>query len=186
MESIAAAVVSGFAVYAATNFDGLFLTAALLSDPSTRARDVVVGTYAGIAALYGISAAASLVSLVIPPGAIALLGVLPIAIGVKQILQGMAPAAERLPAKHGPLAVAGINVAFGADNVGVYTPLFAASPGHAIVLYGAVFAVLTALLCYTAHCLVNHPALGAPLRRYGPHLVPWVLIALGLWILLGL
>ena len=176
---------TGAAVFAATNVDGLLLAAALLSSPRTRPRDVVAGTYAGIGALYGASAVASLVSLVIPPGAVALLGLLPIAIGLKQILRRDTAAAEMAPAQHGVLAVAGINVAFGADNVGVYTPLFAASPGHAIALYGAVFAVLTAVLCYAAHRLVHHPGLGAPLRRYGPRLVPWVLVALGAWILLG-
>lgn len=178
---IAAAVV----MFAATNIDGLFLTVALLSDRSLRARDVVLGTYAGIGALYGVSAAASLVSLVVPPQAIALLGLVPIAIGVRQLWRPLAGAEPGVPARHGVLAVAAINVAFGGDNIGVYTPVFAASPGGAIAVCGAVFAVLTGLWCYAAHHLVNHPSLGAPVRRYGPRAVPFVLIALGLWVLLG-
>jgi len=178
-------VLAGAAAFAATNLDGLFLIAALLSDRSFRVRDVVLGTYAGIGALYGVSAVASLVSLVVPASTIALLGLVPLAIGVKQLWQGAPESGENLPARHGVLAVAGINVAFGGDNVAVYTPVFAASPGEAIALYGVVFAVLTGLWCYAAHRLVNHPSLGAALRRYGPRVVPWVLIALGAWILLG-
>ena len=176
---------TGAAVFAATNVDGLFITAALLSSPATRARDVVAGTYAGIAALYAASAAASLVALVIPPGAIALLGLVPLAIGVRLMLPRKGAAEEKLPYAQGVLAVAGINIASGGDNVGVYAPLFAASPGYAIAFYGVVFAVLTGVLCYAAHRLVSHPALAAPVRRYGPRLVPWVLIALGVWILAG-
>jgi cadmium resistance protein CadD (predicted permease) len=45
--------------------------------------------------------------------------------------------------------------------------------------------VLLWLWCLAARWLVHHPAAGAPLRRYGPGLVPWVLVALGVWILFG-
>lgn len=184
MESIAGTVLTGLAVFAATNVDALFLTAALLSSPATRLRHVVAGTYAGIGLLYGVSAFGSLVSLIIPAGTIALLGLVPIALGLKQLL-GKGAAEQSVPVMHGVFAVAAINVASGADNIGVYTPLFAASTGPAIALYGALFAVLTGVLCWAAQRLVNHPSLGAPARRYGPRLVPWVLIALGVWILAG-
>ena len=83
------------------------------------------------------------------------------------------------------LGVAGINIAMGGDNVGVYTPVFAQSAGTDIALYGAVFAVLTGVLCYAAWRLVGHPAWGAPIRRYGRRIMPFVLIALGIWILAG-
>jgi cadmium resistance protein CadD (predicted permease) len=183
LESVAGIVLAGAAAFAATNVDGLFLTAAFLSDRSTRIRDVVLGTYAGIGALYAVSAAGSLISLVVPPGAIALLGLIPLGLGIRQLLRPDSDANDKPPATHSVLAVAGINVACGGDNIGVYTPLFAASPGYAVALYGIVFAVLTGLLCFAAHRLVIHPGLGAPVRRYGPRLVPWVLIALGAWIL---
>ena len=167
----------------ATNIDGLFLTAALLSNAAGPARAVVAGTFLGIGALYAVSAAASLVSLVVPAGAIALLGLLPLGIGLKQLVGAGNATEEAAPAAHGVLGVAGINIAFGGDNIGVYTPLFASGGIEAIAVYGGVFALLTALLCWLAHRLVIHPALGAPVRRYAPRLVPWVLIVLGLWIL---
>ena len=172
-------------MFAATNLDQLFLVVALLSGPGAQARDVVAGTYAGIALLYAAAALASLVSLVLPAQAIALLGLVPLGIGAKQLLRPRQDEGAPAAARRGILAVTGINLAFGGDNLGVYTPLFAASPGGAIALYGAVFAVLTGLLCYAAQRLVRHPALGAPVRRYGPPLVPWVLVVLGLWILAG-
>lgn len=173
------------AAYAATNVDGLLLAAALFADSRYRARDVVLGTFAGIGALYGASVAASLVALVIAPAHIALLGLVPLGIGVKQLWERTGESAA--PRGHtGVLGVAGINIAMGADNIGVYTPLFAAAPAHAVALYGAVFAVLTAALCYGALKLVSHPAAGAPIRRYGRRVMPYVLIALGVWILAGL
>lgn len=177
-------LLAGVAMFAATNIDNLFLTAALLSDRSFRARDVVLGTYAGIGALYAISAAGSLVSLVVPPAVIAFLGVVPIAIGLKQLWKREA-AQTAAVGQGGILAVAALNIAMGADNIGVYTPVFAASTAEAVAFYGGLFAVLIGLWCYAAHRLVNHPSIGAPVRRYGPRLVPYVLIALGLWILSG-
>lgn len=145
---------------------------------------MVLGTYLGIGALYAASVAASFIALVIPAGYIALLGLVPLGLGLK-LLFTKKPTDEPAPAAQGVLAVAGINIAAGGDNVGVYTPLFATTTSEAIAIYGAVFAVLTGALCWTAHRLVTHPALGAPVRRWGPRLVPWVLIALGLWILAG-
>ncbi len=184
MESIAGTVLTGLAVFAATNVDGLFLTAALLSASPSRRWPVVLGTCAGIGALYATSVAAALAAAAIPAGTIALVGLVPLGLGLKQIFSSRKDETP-LPAGHGVLAVAGVNIAAGGDNIGVYTPLFAASSGQAIALYGAVFALLTGLLCWAAQRLVTHPALGAPVRRWGPRAVPWVLIALGLWILAG-
>ena len=178
-------LLAGLAMFAATNIDGLFLTAALLSERAFRTGAVVLGTYAGIGALYAASAAGSLVSLVVPPAVIALLGLIPIAIGARQLRRREAPQTAPV-GKGGVLAVAALNIATGADNIGVYTPVFAASSSQDIAAYGVIFAVLTGVWCYGAHALVSHPALGAPVRRYGPRLVPYVLIALGLWILSGL
>jgi cadmium resistance protein CadD (predicted permease) len=173
------------AAFAATNVDGLLLAAALFADSRYRARDVVLGTFAGIGALYAVSVGASLVALVIPEAYIALLGLVPLGIGVKQLLVRSEEPAEAAPARHGALGVAGINIAMGGDNIGVYTPLFAAAPAQAIALYGAVFVLLTAALCYGALKLVSHPAAGAPIRRYARRVMPYVLIALGVWILAG-
>jgi len=146
----------------------------------------VLGTFAGIAALYGAACAASLVSLVIPEGYVALLGLIPLFLGTRQLFDRDAgePAAPRA-GRHGLLAVAGVNIAMGGDNIGVYTPLFAAAPAAAIAVYGAVFALLTGAMCYAAFRLVAHPARGAPIRRTGRRAMPYVLIALGIWILAG-
>lgn len=184
MESLTGSVLTGLAVFAATNVDGLFLTAALLSAAPGGAARVVAGTYLGIGVLYAASVAGSLVALAVPAAYIALLGLVPLALGVRLLLKKNG-ADEPAPAAQGVMAVAGINIAAGGDNIGVYTPLFATTTAPTIAIYGAVFAVLTGALCWAAHRLVTHPALGAPVRRWGPRLVPWVLIALGVWILAG-
>jgi cadmium resistance protein CadD (predicted permease) len=161
------------------------LATALLSAATSGPWRVVAGTYLGIGLLYGASIAASLVTLVIPTVYVALLGVVPLALGVAQLLDRGDSAAHAASGQgQGVFGVAAINVAAGADNIGVYTPLFATSTAHTIAVYGVVFAILTGALCWVAGRLVTHPALVTPVRRYGPRLVPWVLIALGTWILL--
>jgi cadmium resistance protein CadD (predicted permease) len=183
VESIAGIVLTGVAAFAATNVDDLFLLVAFFGDRSFRPRHVLAGQFAGIAALYGASAAAALVALVFPPEWLSLLGLVPIALGAKQ-LRGRAEQKAELPASSGILGVAAVTVANGGDNIGVYAPLFANSTAYSVALTGLVFAAMTALWCYAAYRLVSHPGLGAAIRRSGSRAVPFVLIALGVWILL--
>ena len=75
-------------------------------------------------------------------------------------------------------------MAHGADNLGVYIPLFARTPAH-IPLYVAVFAVMTALSCLLGHTLIRNRLLSARIIRYGHAIVPFFLCGLGLQILWG-
>ena len=82
------------------------------------------------------------------------------------------------------LAVAGVTVANGGDNLGVYIPMFANSLS-AIPLFVVVFAVMTLLWCVLGYILVNNRIFGHLIRRYGHKILPLVLIALGVDILSG-
>jgi cadmium resistance protein CadD (predicted permease) len=73
-------------------------------------------------------------------------------------------------------------MANGGDNLSVYIPLFA-SDLQAIVVYPAIFAVMTGVWCAMGHALVNNPLAGSHIRRYGRMALPFVLIELGLYIL---
>jgi cadmium resistance protein CadD (predicted permease) len=126
---------------------------------------------------------ASLLALAVPAEHLKWLGLAPIALGV--FMLSRPASAEEAPTASGLLQVTVVTIANGADNVAVYVPLFATRDAQAIAIMAAVFSVLLALWCGAARWLVHHPAAGAPLRRWGPRLVPWVLIALGAWILAG-
>lgn len=175
--------------FAATNIDDLFVLVGFFADPAFRARQVVLGQYLGIAALIAASLAGALATLMVPPAYIGLLGVLPIAIGIRKLWRAWrAPGGrdeESHPAAgvHKILAVAMVTIASGGDNIGVSVPMFAHRPALQQAVIVAVFAAMTALWCCGAHYLVNHRALGAPIRRHGHRLLPWILIAIGLVIL---
>jgi cadmium resistance protein CadD (predicted permease) len=165
---------------------------AFLADPKVRRGQIVAGQFIGIGILYGASVLASLLSLVIPPAYIGLLGLVPIAMGLKQVwelrnsgVDGADQGDVRASTEtHGNVvAVAVVTIANGGDNISIYTPLFASRSGTDIAIIGIVFATMTFLWVAAAHWLTQHRTLGAPIRRYGHRAVPFVLIALGILIL---
>lgn len=176
-------------VFATTDVDDLFILIGFFTDPRFRTRDILLGQYLGIGVLFLISAAGSSVSLFLDPPMVGLLGLLPMFIGIRELLQSNEGEEEDehevspTPAAGKLLAVASVTIANGGDNIGVYTPFFATRTAFEIALIAAVFVVLTALWVWTARWLVSHPKAGAPLRRYGPRVVPYVLIALGIFIM---
>ncbi|MFN0242684.1 MAG: cadmium resistance transporter, partial [Planctomycetota bacterium] len=127
------------AVFASTNVDDLFLLAAFFADPRLRPRAIVAGQFLGIGALTAASAVAALAALTVPDGYVALLGVVPLALGVKKLVElrrgdrhendDLAQRAATSSASQ-ILAVAGVTIANGGDNLGVYIPLFAREPAQ--------------------------------------------------------
>lgn len=180
-------------VFAATNIDDIFLLAALFGSGQLQRQNIVTGQFAGIGALVAVSSLAAMAALTVPPGWTSLLGVLPLVLGIRalvSLLRGDGDDDDEPTAVQGTvgrseiLAVAGITVANGGDNLGVYIPLFASEPS-AIPFYAAVFAAMTALWCLAAYFMVRHPVIKKTVSRYGHILFPVVLIALGLYILSG-
>jgi cadmium resistance protein CadD (predicted permease) len=176
-------------LFVATNIDDVFVLLGFFAAPDFRARHIVIGQYLGIGALVLVSLIASLVSLVLAPAYVGLLGLLPIAIGVKQLFDLRSGDDDDATGSHKSanvgkiLAVAGITVANGGDNIGAYTPVFATASFAAVIIITVTFAVMIALWVLAAHWLVNHPRLGAPIRRYGHIVTPVVLIGIGIFVL---
>ena len=86
MESSFALLGLAIALFASTNVDDVFVLVGFFADPKFRARDIVIGQYAGITALFGVGVVASLLSLVIPRVYLGLLGIAQILIGAKKFL----------------------------------------------------------------------------------------------------
>ena len=171
-------------LFASTNIDDLVVLIGFFADRRFRARDIVAGQYAGLAILFLVSAAGSLLSLVIPRAYLGLLGVFPIVIGIKKLLDLRRDGPEAQNGSHGSIAgVALVTIANGGDNIGVYIPTFAVHSGNEIAAIAVVFVAMTALWCTLARWMVNHRRFGAPIRRYGHILAPLVLIGIGILII---
>jgi cadmium resistance protein CadD (predicted permease) len=187
---------AGPLAFLVTDIDDLFVLVAFFASPRVRARDVVAGQYAGIAFLLAVSSLAWLARLVVPVPVIGLLGLLPLALGIREAVVLARPrrdASEEdrdatsetpaAPRRAGIFGVALVTVANGGDNIAVYAPLFAsATPARVAGLCG-IFLAMTGLWLVVAWFTVHNPLFGRHLRRWGRWLLPPVLILLGAWIM---
>jgi cadmium resistance protein CadD (predicted permease) len=185
-------VTVGVTMFVATNVDDIVLLAALFAT-RLAARTIVVGQLLGMAALVAMSAAAAAAAVVVPPRWLALLGLFPLALGIREALRLRAAqddedendAGEKVAhSRSQVVAVAAITVANGGDNLAIYIPVFA-NDLSAVPLYAALFGVMTLAWCALGYGLVNNPVVGERIRRQGRVLLPVVLIAIGLWLLAG-
>lgn len=191
MDHLATLLPLAVGLFVSTNVDDLFILLGFLSNPKFRPRQIVAGQLAGVGTLYAAAGVLSLVALVIPPAWIGFLGLLPIAIGLKELWELRQPDVleEETDTRSGPkqgrgniLTVAAMTVANGGDNLSIYTPVFATRSGLDVAVIGLVFAAMTLAWVGAASWLTHHRTLGAPIRRYGARVTPFVLVALGAWI----
>jgi cadmium resistance protein CadD (predicted permease) len=196
----------GVSAFVATNIDDIFVLMMFFSSSYSSSmafpvRQIVLGQYIGIGLLIAISALGSLISLVVPPYIIGLLGIVPIAIGTRRLVQiiikrdktsappSMDAAKESNNRKRNKqylpfLAVAAVTFSNGGDNIGVYTPMFAQyNSVSQVTTLIVVFMLMTAVWCIAAYYLVNHPLVATRIRRIGHVVMPFVLIGLGIYIL---
>jgi cadmium resistance protein CadD (predicted permease) len=188
-------LVTGIGAFAATNIDDIFLLMMFFSSLSFPARQVTIGQYLGIGLLIAVSILGSLIALVIPTHIIGLLGLVPVAIGIKNLIEarrkGKFSSIQELNGKNRKnnsylafLTVAAVTISNGGDNIGVYVPLFSKyNTVDQIIVLTSVFIAMTAVWCITAYYLVNHPLLASRMRYTGNIIMPFVLIGLGIYIL---
>ena len=179
-------VAAAAGIFAGTNVDDLVVLTVLFLSARASGRprpwQIWAGQYAGIAALVAVSAVAALGLTLVPDRWVGLLGLVPIALGVRGLIGGLrdrdGDAPQALTAANG-FAVAGVTVANGADNIAVYTPVFRSLGLGGSVVTCLVFAVLVAVWCGAAAWLGSHERVISLVRRYGHWLVPLVFIVIG-------
>ncbi|PSK62281.1 hypothetical protein B0E53_05811 [Micromonospora sp. MH33] len=186
MIDLLATAAAATGVFAATNIDDIVvLTVFFVAARGTgrpRPWQIVAGQYAGIGALVAVAVVVAAGLLVVPDPWTGLLGLLPIALGVRALL--FRGGDDEPPAVVGSLlGVAGVTVANGADNIAVYVPVFRSLDPATGLVWLLVFAALVAVWCAVAAVLGSHPRVVALVGRAGHWLVPAVFIALGLIIL---
>jgi cadmium resistance protein CadD (predicted permease) len=185
-------VVGGIAVvlFASTNIDDIFILLSFFADPDIRPSRVVAGQFLGMLVLIAVSIAGSLLAVIVAPAHVGLLGIAPLVIGVVKLVRLRRPEApeEQTPHPAGAAAqigaVALVTFANGGDNLAIYIPVFSGRSLGELVVFAIIFLLLTAAWCAAGYALVNHPNAGAPIRRYARPLTPFILIALGLYILI--
>lgn len=178
--------------FAGTNIDDIFLNTLFFTEAKTKSdeRNIVIGKYIGIGTLVILSILGAFGLQFLPPQYIGWLGNVPIAMGIKEIIDTLRmkqtdETAGTVPKSSNKIwNTALITMASGADNIGVYVPLFAGFAVWQILLAVCVFLILIAVWCQLGRILANLPVVKNSLEKYKTVVVPVVYIALGVYILL--
>jgi cadmium resistance transport/sequestration family protein len=183
-------IVTSFLAFVSTNIDDIFILTLFFGSKRFKPREIIIGQYLGIITLVAISFIASLAGLIIDKMYIGLLGLIPIYLGIKGLIElfrktnGDESEEPELDNKRGNiLSVAGVTIANGGDNIGIYTPIFAALPISATITMVIIFLVMTMIWCLIAKYLTTHPYIARIIDKYGHMITPLILIGLGVFIL---
>jgi cadmium resistance protein CadD (predicted permease) len=196
MTDFVSLVLLGISAFVSTNIDDIFLLLIFFSNSlKFSSYQIVIGQYIGIGLLIGISIMASFISFVIPSFVIGFMGIIPMIIGIKKLIEyhnnkkteqpntiSTNPSRQSLSF----LSVAAVTFSNGGDNIGIYTPLFASNNTFSqVIILIVIFMVMTAVWCSIGYYLVNHSFLANKIRRIGHLVLPFVLIGLGIYIMIG-
>jgi cadmium resistance protein CadD (predicted permease) len=179
----------GTGAFVASNIDDTFMLMLLFSSANLLARDVTIGQFLGIALLVIVSTSAALLILVMPLFIIGLMGFIPIGIGVKRLIQHQEISKtnnqNKKIASLSFLSVAGITVANGGDDIGVFTPLFAKyNTSFEVTILVILFMLLTGVWCFLTYYFIRRPLMASRMNYLSQIISPFVLIGIGVYILL--
>jgi cadmium resistance transport/sequestration family protein len=206
MSGLGTAFAGGIVAFAVTNIDDIIILLLFFSQVDTKLgrQRIVAGQYLGFTAIIIASLPGFFGGLIVPREWIGLLGLLPIAIGIKQLVSWEKEIAQvqtvtsdfKYASFSNPIVafflsilnpqtykVAAVTVANGGDNISIYIPLFAGNQLASLVVILGVFFVMVGVWCAIAYFLTRQPTIAYVLSRYGKHVVPFVLIGLGLFIM---
>lgn len=184
-------VITSIIAFASTNIDDIFILTLFYGNKKFKEGEILSGQILGISLLIAISLIGSLIGLLINPAYIGLLGLIPIYLGAKGIWGLLKNKTEsegsnnisKGEGKNHVLTIAGVTIANGGDNIGIYIPLFAALTWSNKITMVIIFLAMTLLWCVAAKYLTKHPYVEKAVDKYGHLVTPFVLILLGLYIL---
>lgn len=183
-------VATAAAAFAATNIDDMIVLSVLFArrNEHFHSRQIIVGQYLGFTVLVAASLAASVGLLALPDGVVGVLGLIPIALGVRGLRRArrLDSGEEHARPEKGALTTIGvtsITIANGADDIPVYALLFATIGPGGFATTVIVFAVLVAVWCAAGFVIGTHSAVVRAVHWAGDYAIPVVLIALGIFII---
>jgi cadmium resistance protein CadD (predicted permease) len=186
MAQLGGTVMTAAGVFAGTNVDGFLLLVVLFlgsRDGGLRTWQIVLGQYLAFTALVAVSAAAAAGLATVPLAWVGLLGIVPLALGVR----GLVAAGRDAGSVHQPIVpgrlptatVAALTVAVGGDNLSAYIVLFRTQTAAASVVTVLAFLLLLVVWCAVARLVATRTRAVPALIRVNRWLVPTVFMAIG-------
>ncbi|KOP27825.1 transporter [Hapalosiphon sp. MRB220] len=190
------------AAFATTFDDNIYLTAFFGKVNRTfHPKHIIIGEFVGFTALVLASLPGFFGGLFLPEAWIGLLGILPIIIGISNLMsrddngdtiqdvsvkfsnsvKSRRQQQSLLATLHDPQTyrVSAVTIANGGNNIGIYVPLFATTnlPSLGVIL--CVCYLTVGLWCLLSYNLTRNPLIAPLMARYGRKIFPWVLMWLG-------
>ena len=186
---MAQVIITSVLAFVATNIDDIVVLMLLFSAAGAgKIYKIILGQYLGIGILTLISLLGAMGLGLLPGWCLRLLGVVPFALGLRawrcRTTDRDSNEDTKTVEASAVFGTAMVTVANGADNLGVYLPLFAGYHAAQSLLVVLVFAGMTGVWCFFGKCLADLPVVQRVLKQYRGVLIPWVLMLLGLYILL--
>ncbi len=180
MNQYLAVLSSSITTFAATNVDDAFLLTLFFARRIPASR-IVAGQYLGFAAIIGISLIGVWGVFALPHRWIHFLGLLPLAIGIKRLLQTH-PGREPRADSESLASIALMTLSNGTDNIGVYVPFFVIARAS-LWLILSVYVALVALWCFIGWRLGSYPLILRFVDQRGHWMVSLVFVGLGIYVL---
>ncbi|KAI1261736.1 cadmium resistance transporter-domain-containing protein [Xylariaceae sp. FL1019] len=178
--------------FAITNIDDAFLLITFFAE-SARSKtftpfNIILGQFIGFTIIVAISLIGFGLSLAVPSEPIGFVGLVPILLGVWNLLNLLFPTSEEEPENlraqglKAVLKVSLITIANGGDNIGTYIPLFSQAEGAKIAIYVVVFYVLLSVWCLVAFLIARQRHVLALAQKYLGVVLPFLYVGLGVYI----
>jgi cadmium resistance protein CadD (predicted permease) len=174
--------------FVTTNIDNLVVTTAqFAAAPPQRVRRVAVGQLLGFAVILLASAAAAGALFELPTRWVGLLGLVPIALGIRGLVGLRHRSQDRYDVKTsvapGLVTTALVSVGNGGDNLAVYIPILRASTLAQGAFFLLCLLALDVLLCAGALLLGRHRRTLGFVGKAGAYLIPIVYCVIGVIVL---
>ncbi|MBV7389636.1 cadmium resistance transporter [Enterococcus sp. ALS3] len=206
-----ALIITNIVSFVSTNLDDIFVLTIFFSQIGSKVKktDVVFGQYLGIGLLVLISIIASYGLSFFSSDKLGLLGFIPIILGIKSLIDHKKESKNAVSSEDDKervetqitvdnvgnkniltgiirpqiLKVMFVTIANGADNIGIYIPLFSRYSLGQLVITIIIFSIMIAFWCFLGYKLANFPFIKRQLEKYKHIAIPLVFIALGLYII---
>ena len=183
-----ASLFTSIIAYTGTNIDDIFVIMILLAQAAKRTKgQLIAGHFLGVGLITMVSMLGAFGLQNLPLKYVGILGLVPIGLGIKAWLDHKkgaddddTPEARSVSL----LSMAMITVGNGADNIGVYIPLFTGFSVAERIGAVIVFAVMTALWVFLANSLAEFPKVKSAVGKYKHIVIPAVFILLGVYIIM--
>lgn len=179
------AVFTSLIAFISTNIDDiLILTFIFTANKNAKTYKIILGKYIGMALLTAVSIISALGLKLIDPKYLFLLGFVPIILGIKEIISNLKndKNEDKTDFKGSILSTAFLTIASGADNIGIYIPLFTSFGFFETVTAVIVFAVMTFLWCLLGKYIASFSKIQSITEKYKTYIIPAVYFILGIYI----